>query len=146
MSINIDEHIVHFRQNGTIFRALQAFLAHKLSFQWFCIQLLRKPVRNNDIIYQFVNCVDTLRATQVRKRLFLCDTNFDPCKGKLRLKYGFCKKLLLSEWNSGQLNIFVITFGWVCCCTHPKVTKKKCSTAQSFICKEVTSYKICILV
>ena len=37
------------------------------------------------------------------------------------LKYGFCKKLLLYEWNSGQLNIFVITFGWVCCCTHPKV-------------------------
>ena len=36
---------------------------------------------------------------------------------------------------------FFITFGWVQQQTHPKV----CSTAQSFIRKEVTSYKICIL-
>ena len=41
-----------------------------------------------------------------------------------------------------------ITFGWVCCCTHPKVmTKwKKWATGQSCIRKEVTSYKIQTLV
>ena len=60
------------------------------------------------------------------------------------LKCRFCNKLLLYEWNSGQFNIFVIIFGWVCCCTHPKVTKKVFNWPD-FICKEVTSYKICIL-
>jgi hypothetical protein len=35
---------------------------------------------------------------------------------------------------------------WVGLLLHPpKSDKKKCSTAQSFICKDATSYKICIL-
>ena len=43
------------------------------------------------------------------------------------------------------LTIFVITLGWVCCCTHPKaMTKmaKKCSTDQRFIPKRNTTYQI----
>ena len=43
------------------------------------------------------------------------------------VKYGFCKKSLLYSWNSDQLPLFFIsfiTFGWVCCCTQPKVIKK----------------------
>ena len=60
------------------------------------------------------------------------------------LKYGFSKKLLLYEWISEQLNIFhqnqihtmsPILFWW-----------KKCLTAQRFIRKEITSYKIHTLV
>ena len=37
------------------------------------------------------------------------------------LKCRFCKKLLLYEWNSGQLNTFEINFGWVQQQNHPKV-------------------------
>ena len=58
-----------------------------------------------------------------------------------QVKCRFCKKLLLYEWNSRQLNTFFITFGWV----QHKPTQKwwqTCSNAQNFIRKEVTSYKI----
>ena len=68
------------------------------------------------------------------------------------LKYGFCKKLLLSECNSDQLNIswpFLSSLLGGC---NSKATPnppksddkmvKKCLTGQSCIRKEVTSYKI----
>ena len=56
----------------------------------------------------------------------------------------------MNLWSLDQfLTIFVIIFGWVCCCTHPEVmTKmvKKCSTDQRFIRKRNTTYKIHTLV
>ena len=59
-------------------------------------------------------------------------------------KVWFCKKLLRYKWTSDQLNPFVLTFFPVL------IWKKKCgqkgSTGQRFICMEVTSYKIHILV
>ena len=71
------------------------------------------------------------------------------------LKYGFCKKLLLSECNSDQLNIswpflssLLREFG-VALLLHPPKSDDKndqCSTDQSCIRKEVTSYKIHTLV
>ena len=30
-------------------------------------------------------------------------------------------EVIYYECTSSQLSISVITFGWVCCCTHPKV-------------------------
>ena len=68
-----------------------------------------------------------------------------------RLKCGFYKSYFFSEWTSDQLehflNIFVITFRWVCCCCAV-MTKmlKKCSTDQRFIRKRDTTYKIGTLV
>ena len=70
-----------------------------------------------------------------------------------RLKYGFYKSYFFSEWTSDQLehflNIFVTTFGWVCCCFAVAPTQKwwqkcseKCSTDQRFIRKRNTTYKI----
>ena len=63
------------------------------------------------------------------------------------LKYGFCKKLLRYKWNSDQLNTFGSLFFQISAdqCWSGKKVSQKCSTAQSFICTEVTSYEIHIL-
>ena len=57
---------------------------------------------------------------------------------KAYLKYGFCKKSLRKNKTLTSCPfffIFSITFGWVCCCNHPKVIKKrkKRATGKSFI-------------
>ena len=61
-----------------------------------------------------------------------------------QLKYGFCKKSLLSECTSYQLNTFLSLFGTCSTRGTPKWWKK-CSTGQRCIRKEVTSYEINIL-
>ena len=77
---------------------------------------------------------------------------------KNMVKCGFCKKLLLEEWNGDQLPTFFICSsllgGWNSKSTakqqktHPKVMTewKKWATGQSCIRKEGTSYKIHTLV
>ena len=44
-------------------------------------------------------------------------------KPRTLLKCGFCKNWFIvnAPLRSSQLSISLITFGWVCCCTHPKV-------------------------
>ena len=56
-----------------------------------------------------------------------------------RVRYGFCKKLLLYECNFDQLPTFFIKIRFF-------LLMKKWATGQSCICKEVTSYKVHSLV
>ena len=63
------------------------------------------------------------------------------------LKYGFCKKSLRKNETLTScpfFSFFFISYGWVHQQTQPKVIEKmkKWATGQSFIRKEITSYRI----
>ena len=63
---------------------------------------------------------------------------------EIPLKYGFCKKFFTNETLGSWTYLSSLLGGFAVVPTQK--WWKKCSTAQSFIRKEATSYKICILV